>query len=281
MMVIISLLSTSSAGRNDALVVIATILIILALLINSLGFALWIRKSMKRLLNGTKPLKYKHKYPAIVALVDGGYVISMAQRKPALVPGAGLQPWATAASGREPRTHVIPKSYGLYDDSPLIVEESPDLERLLNSDEPPVIQTLSDRNRSFWEEVASTEAKRTSLLIGYLQHPDPDIRIRTMEYAAMSASSRVTQVLVDILGSDPSSTVKIAAAKTIWEREKESNCDFTIRCLKDEIDYGTERSTVGPTRAKGAMRLLIEHAPDQDRREAVKELIRSKGIHDI
>lgn len=166
----------------------------------------------------------------------------------------------------------ILNSYGHFDSSPLLVEKSPNLKEIFESQNPPIIQKLSDRNRQYWSN-ASAKEKLMTALIGYLQHPDPEVRKATMAFVPQDPPVRVAQVLVDRLGGDPDASVRIVAAKTIWECEREVNCKYAVNKLKDEIQYGSERSMVGPTRARKAFQLLVEHAPDPKAKDAIQKLI--------
>jgi hypothetical protein len=179
----------------------------------------------------------------------------------------------TSATRERPKAVIeIPNSYGHFDSSPLLVERSPDLNKILSDPNPPVIQKLSDANRAYWS-AASVSERRMTAAIGYLQHPNPEVRRAVMAFVPPNPPVRVAQVLVDRLGGDPDLSVRIAAAETIWECERKENCESTVSCLKDEIEYGTEQSMVGPTRARKALQLLVEHAPDHEAKDALQKLI--------
>ena len=94
-----------------------------------------------------------------------------------------------------------------------------------------------------------------------------------MALVPIDGPARVSQVLIDILGGDPDERVRVEAAKTIWRCESEVNCKYAINALKDEIDYGTERSIVGPSRARNAIQLLLNKAPNQEAKNALQKLI--------
>ena len=179
-----------------------------------------------------------------------------------------------ASDTREKPTAAIeiPNSYGHYDSSPLLVERFPNLNEIFGNQDPPTIQKLSDNNRQYWSK-ASAKEKLMTALIGYLQHPDPEIRKATIAFVPQNQSGRVAQVLVDRLGGDPDASVRIVAAQTIWECERNVNCEYAVNKLRDEIQYGSERSMVGPTRARKAMQLLVEHAPDPQAKDAIQKLI--------
>ena len=90
----------------------------------------------------------------------------------------------------------ILNSYGHYDSSPLLVEKSPDVEKIFKDSNPPVIQQLSDRNRDYWSS-ASVGDRRMTLYIGYLQHPNPEVRKAVMVFLPHDMPARVAQVLTD------------------------------------------------------------------------------------
>ena len=181
--------------------------------------------------------------------------------------------WLKRLFGGEQAVIAIPNSYGQGDGSALLVEKSPDLEKIFNSPDPPVIQKRSDGTRDYWS-TASVDTRRTALLVGYLQHPNPEVRKAVMAFTppARYMPASVRAVLVDRLGGDPDALVRLAAAKTIWERERESNCKYAVSKLKDETKYGTGLS-VGPSQARKALQLLIDNAPDQDAKRALQKLI--------
>jgi hypothetical protein len=89
-------------------------------------------------------------------------------------------------------------------------------------------------------------------------------------------------VVVDRLAADHDEEVRKEAARTIWRHEGYVGCKYAVEKLKDEILYGLDRSPVGPTRARQALLLLAETAPDPAAREALEEqaknvLMKSKG----
>jgi len=55
--------------------------------------------------------------------------------------------------------------------------------------------------------------------------------------------------------------------------KKKVNCEYTVDKAKDEIAYGSEKNPVGPTRAKKALALLVETAPDDKARKALEHII--------
>jgi hypothetical protein len=103
-------------------------------------------------------------------------------------------------------------SHGYYDNAPLLIDEIPDLVQLYN--DPPIIQKPTKQNRQYW---ASENAKlrRMTLSIGYLQHPNPEVRLKTLklieEYRQMEGS--IWQVLFDVLAADLDAAVRREAAR--------------------------------------------------------------------
>jgi hypothetical protein len=160
--------------------------------------------------------------------------------------------------------------YGFYDSSPLLIQEFPDIEKIFNNPEPAVIQMLSKDNRAFWKTASISERKMT-LFIGYLQHPNSEVKIKTIALLRNNSVMRVSQVLLDVLASDPYKEVRIAAANMIWK--KEGDCSYSVDMLKDEIKYGSERSIVGPSRARKAIQLLLDNAPNQKARKTFNSLV--------
>ncbi len=170
-------------------------------------------------------------------------------------------------SASSPDTQIqIGNNYGHYDGSPLLVSASPNLDEIFTGDTP-VIQRLSDRNRNYWSK-ASLGDRRMTALIGYLQHPDPEVRRSVMRFVPSNQSARVAQVLLDRLLYDPDRAVQAAAADTIWQCEKEYHCKFAVRRLNDIGDQNL---------AQNARNLLVQHSPDEQARQALNGVIKSKG----
>ncbi len=167
----------------------------------------------------------------------------------------------------------IKRSYGWEDSAPLLVETNPNLEQIFNDPNPPIPQRITDRNRASWER-ADLNYKRTALALAYLQHPDPEFRKATLGFIGNIGAARVDQVLIDLLG-DENTTVRAAVARTIWEREKQVNCKYAVRSLKDEMEYPGQ--VLGRAKAKQALDLLVQIAPDANARDGIKAWIESNG----
>ncbi len=159
---------------------------------------------------------------------------------------------------------------GHYDSAPLLIDEIPDLEKLFA--DPPIIQEATDRNRDYWSS-AKDEIRRMTLATGYLQHPAPEVRLKTLELIAKYRPPGNDQLLFDLLAADPDQGVRLEAARITWLLEREANCRYAVNKAKDEIAYGSENHPVGPTRARKALRLLVEAAPDEDARKALEHQI--------
>ena len=159
----------------------------------------------------------------------------------------------------------IAHSYGIGDGAPLLVEADPDLKGIFTNPNPPVPQKPTDRNRDYWKH-GSLEEKRTALAVAYLQHPNSEVRIATLDFVRDIGAARVSQVLVDLLG-DKDIAVRTAAAKAIWERQRENNCKYAVSMLKDEMQY--PGSILGRDKAEQALDLLVQQAPDSQAKDAI------------
>lgn len=161
--------------------------------------------------------------------------------------------------------------HGHWDSAPLLLDEAPDLEQLFA--DPPIIQKPTEQNRQHWAS-ADAKERRFTLVTGYLQHPKPEVRLKTIElitkYRAMCGNE---QLLFDLLAADPDEAVRREAARITWLGERDVNCEYAVNKAKDEIAYGSESHPVGPTRARKALALLVEAAPDEDARRALEHLI--------
>ena len=159
---------------------------------------------------------------------------------------------------------------GFYDSAPLLLEEDPDLDKLFR--DPPVIQKPTPQNKSYW---ASSEEKvrRLTLVTGYLQHPRAGVRLITLKlYGEYKLFGYADQILFDVLAADPDEAVRREAARITWTNEKKVNCEYSFEKAKDEIKYGAESHPVGPTRARKALALLLETAPDEQARKELERL---------
>lgn len=157
---------------------------------------------------------------------------------------------------------------GGYDSAPLLLEDTPDLEELFA--DPPVIQKPTEDNREFWSS-ASMKLRRVALFTGYLRHPDPGVRQKTLGLMTPADyTAGVAQLLFDFLAADPDETVRQEAARVIWLSERDDNCEYAVNKADDEITYGSEDHLVGPTRARKALELLVEAAPDGEARKALE-----------
>lgn len=190
--------------------------------------------------------------------------------------------------GKNKTTHVesrvgnlieVANNWGIGDGTPLLVDANPDLELIFSDPNPPVPQQLTDKNRTYWEGV-DLKTKRNALAVAYLQHPNSAVRKTTIDLVRDVNTVGVTQVLVDLL-ADVDTSVRKAAAKSIWERQRGDNCKFAVHALRDEIRghvhdlLGTTTSglTLGRDNAIRALDLLVEESPDENARKAIQELI--------
>ena len=161
-------------------------------------------------------------------------------------------------------------SRGHYDSAPLLIDEIPDLEPLFA--DPPIIQQSTPQNREYWRS-EKAEIRRMALTTGYLQHPSPAVRLKTLELFAKYRPPGNDQLLFDLLAADPDEAVRREAARITWLLEREVNCRYAVNKANDEIAFGSENHPVGPTRAKKALELLVEAAPDEESRKALEHQI--------
>jgi len=111
----------------------------------------------------------------------------------------------------------------------------------------------------------------------YLFNDDPQTRKISVELMANIQYAYVSQLLCDLLG-DNDEGVRETVYKVTWIREKNSNCEYIIKKLKDEIEYGSYSGMLGPAKAKQAVKKLLEFAPDQDAKDGILEHIDASGL---
>jgi hypothetical protein len=173
----------------------------------------------------------------------------------------------------------IANHFRLGDGSPLLVDERPDLSAIFTSPNPPTPQRITDKNRSYWDG-ESAETKRNNLAVAYLQHPTSTVRRATIGFAKDIKGSVVDQTLVNLLADADPSTQK-AAAKALWSRQSDTNCEYALRVLRDEI-RGHSKGILGTTgeflmlgrdKAIRALDLLVAEAPDPLSRKAIQDMV--------
>lgn len=174
----------------------------------------------------------------------------------------------------------VPPRGGGYDSAPLLLEVAPALDELLT--DPPVVQALTEDNRRYWSS-APPDPRRIALFTGYLQHPDPKVRLSILDLlTAAEYSAGISQLLVDLLGADLDDAVRRRAARTIWACEGDVCCEYAVDKLRDEIKGGVGTmiyaasglKPLGPERARRALALLIETAPTHESGEALDKRVK-------
>ncbi|HEX4224010.1 MAG TPA: hypothetical protein VHZ97_16700 [Pseudonocardiaceae bacterium] len=165
--------------------------------------------------------------------------------------------------------------FGLGDGGPLVLAAKPNLARMLSASNPVPPQD----NRNAWSGASSI---RFALVIGYLQHPDAKIRACAVELGVRYCGHTYgfQDRLVE-LAADPDPRVGLAAVSALWTVHRESSCERVVQSLRDEIrghtnDFGLPAAAglrLGPDRARVALDLLVEHAPDEGARRGVLALI--------
>ncbi|HEX3778783.1 MAG TPA: hypothetical protein VHX38_03900 [Pseudonocardiaceae bacterium] len=190
--------------------------------------------------------------------------------------------WPGKAKRKGPRagdpSTVIraPNVFGLGDGSPLVLAAKPNLARLLADPNPVAPQ---ESPSAVWSGPASI---RFALVIGYLGHPDPQVRVRAISLGSRQCGHTYgfQQQLVE-LTADPDPVVRLTAARAVWTVEGDTNCEQAVQSLRDEIrgytnEFDAAKTTtgrLGPMRARAALDLLVQQAPDAPAREQLCALI--------
>ena len=169
----------------------------------------------------------------------------------------------------------MPNVLGLGDGGPLVLAAQPDLARLLAARNPVPPQD----GRGVWSGPASI---RFALVIGYLAHPDPAVRATAVELGiGYCGHTYGYQDRLVELAADPDPKVRLAAVRALWTVHRESGCERVVQSLRDEIrghtnDFGLPAATglrLGPERARAALDLLVDNAPDDVARGLLVALI--------
>lgn len=178
----------------------------------------------------------------------------------------------TPVSHGESSIFEIPNRWGIGDGSPLLVDRSPEIQKIFDPDNSKIPQ----RSDSYWRAAGDLD-KQCAIAVAYLSHPEPAVRRQALDEVArhpqrLPGRLVVSQVLVDLL-ADPDHQVAARTAEVIWHEEAKVNCKYAIRKLQDEIQQTGYVSTLGSRKARAALDLLLKHAPDPAHRKAAEVLI--------
>ncbi|MGC4941889.1 hypothetical protein [Kribbella sp. DT2] len=162
---------------------------------------------------------------------------------------------------RRAKTVSVPDHYGLSSGTTIEVPARPDVGDLFGG-------------------VAAGD--RTRMIVGYLNHPDPAVRLAAVQQGSDPSTATVAefQELVDRL-ADLDPAVRAAAGAALWDFEADSDCEGVVRILRDEIrghtmTYGrpsTESLRLGREPAEQALQTLLASAPDDDAHARLQALI--------
>jgi hypothetical protein len=138
-----------------------------------------------------------------------------------------------------------------------------------------------EKNRRYWESL-DLAGKRSELAIAFLQHPNPTVRLATINLVRDIRTVGVSDMLINLLG-DPHTTVGRAAAACVWERQKNDNCKSAVKALRDEIRGSTSMGTtdglvMGRQKGISALDLLIDSAPDEPARIAIRDIANQEVV---
>ena len=173
------------------------------------------------------------------------------------------------------RTVQVPNQDRWGDGRPLILSATPVCESILSDPSPASPLMDGDKNHRYWESL-DLAGKRNSLAIAFFQHPNPAVRLATINLVRDIRTVGVSDGLINLLG-DSDSTVSRAAAASLWERQKNDNCTRAVKALRDEIRGSTSMGTtdglvMGRQKGIRALDLLIDSAPDEPSRGAIREI---------
>jgi hypothetical protein len=162
---------------------------------------------------------------------------------------------------RRPKTVSVPDRYGLGSGDTIEMPARPDVDRLFDG-------------------VAAGE--RTRMIVGYLNHPDPAVRLAAVRQGPEPSTATVAEVeeLVDRL-ADLDPAVRAAAGAALWDIQGDTDCERTVLILRDEIRGhtmslgapSTESLRLGREPAEQALQTLLASAPDDDAHGRLQALI--------
>jgi hypothetical protein len=162
---------------------------------------------------------------------------------------------------RRPKTVSVPDRYGLGKGNSIEVPARPDVARLFDG---------------------VPAGERTRMVVGYLNHPDPAVRLAAVQQGPTPATATVAEIeeLVDRL-ADLDPAVRAAAGAALWDLEGDDDCERMVRILRDEIrghtmSFGapsTESLRLGREPAEQALQTLLASAPDDEAQARLQALI--------
>ena len=174
----------------------------------------------------------------------------------------------------------LKNNWGLGDGSPLLIEKEPDLEAIFSDPEPPYPQKITDSNRSFWENEPKDNV-RLNLVMAYLNHPDPEVKLEMLDRAGGYGAIGVISIVTDLL-ADPVGAIARKAAKLLWGRYRDDFCEYPVKSLRDEIRGSTSLGPMGLHLGKEAatrgLNILRDEAPDPEARDGIEKLIKEEVI---
>jgi hypothetical protein len=162
---------------------------------------------------------------------------------------------------RRQKTISVPDRYGLGNSDTIDLPAQPNVQRLFDG--------VADNDR-------------TRMIIGYLNHPDPAVRLAAIQQGPTPSTATIAEVeeLVDrLVDLDPA--VRAAAGAALWDIQADTACERTVLILRDEIrghtmSFGapsTESLRLGREPAEQALQTLLASAPDDDAQARLQALI--------
>jgi tetratricopeptide (TPR) repeat protein len=174
--------------------------------------------------------------------------------------------------------YTAPNIFKIGDGSPLVLEISPNLERIFTHLTPQAPLQANTKNETFWAE-ETLENQRKHLVMAYLHHPDPAVRGQMIPLTAQFDAIGIRSLLVDLL-ADTEPEVRKAAAETIWRVQGDTYCERAISELRHELGGNTTayphlqgERRLGQEKALLALDTLIANAPDTNARTQLKQIV--------
>ncbi len=170
-----------------------------------------------------------------------------------VVPQAGLQSLMgkqftikkAAVTADKAETIEVPNVWGTDDGKPFVILRYPNMDEIFKS-------------------ISSSDFSKT--IEAYLGHPDPQVRIATLNQVIARGTGAYNQRIIDVL-ADKDGDVRAVAAQALWTDF--SAVEFALACLRDEArgynSFGTATaSTMTPKQAVEGVEILRRAAPTQD-----------------
>jgi hypothetical protein len=118
--------------------------------------------------------------------------------------------------------------------SPFILKKEPNLEEIINSLDMDSPQIPTEINEIAWEG-ADIEFKRVSMIIAYLHHPDPQVKLNTLSFITDIKDETLNSILFNLL-REKNLALQKAILNIYWREQSGEACQPLFDSIQNAID---------------------------------------------